>query len=446
MKIGKICIFIFFFIVAIKSFSQGKFRIASKEKKSVSMPFSLVNNMVVINAKINGKELTFLLDTGIEKTILFNLKFSDSLKLNSVKEIQLRGLGDGVPIKALISDNNLFRINEIIDPHHRVYIIVDNLFDLSAKMGIDIHGIIGGDLFKDFIVKINYSSKRITFYKPGTFNYNKCKKCETFPLDFYNQKPFIDVYVENYLGELFKVKLLIDSGGGDALWLFDSTNPKILISDKYFEDYLGKGLNGNIFGKRSKINKLKIGSFVFEDAAVAYPDSISIESAIKNKERNGSLGAEILKRFHVVFDYGNRTITLKKNNKFYKSPFMYNKSGIELVYGGEMLIKEKRSNSNFIESKGKDNMNSSIFQIVYSYGLSYKPSYQISFIREGSPARMAGLMVGDIILEINGALAYQKEMSEIVQLFSQKENKRIKLLVDRDGKHLRYSFYLKSMF
>ncbi len=446
MKNGKNCIFIFLFLVASNSFSQGNFRIVNKDKESVSMPFRLVNNLVVINAKINGKELTFILDTGIEKTILFNLKFSDSLKLNSVKEIQLRGLGDGLPIKALVSDNNLFRINEIIDPHHRVYIIIDNLFDLSAKMGIDIHGIIGGDLFKDFVVKINYSSKKLTFYKPDTYSYSNCKKCETFPLDFYNQKPFIDVFVENYLGELFKVKLLIDSGGGDALWLFNKTNPKILISDKYFEDYLGKGLNGNIYGKRSKISKLKMGSFVFENAAVAYPDSISIESAKKNKERNGSLGAEILKRFHVIFDYRNRKITLKKNNKFFKSPFIYNKSGIELVYGGEMLIKEKKSNSNFIESKARDNMNSSIFQIVYSYGLSYKPSYQISFIREGSPARLAGLLVGDIILEINGAPAYQKEMSEIIQLFSQKENKRIKLLVNRDGKHLRYSFYLKSMF
>lgn len=446
MKIKKISIFIFIFFVAYTVFSQGNFRIINQYKESVSMPFSLVNNLVVIKANINGKELTFLLDTGIEKTILFNLKFSDSLKLNSVKEIQLRGLGDGKPINALISDNNLFHINGIIDPHHRVYIIVDNLFDLSAKMGMDIHGIIGGDLFKDFVVKVNYSSKRITFYNQDTFNYKNCKKCESFPLDFYNQKPFIDVFVENHLGDLFKVKLLIDSGGGDALWLFDKSHPKIIISDKYFEDYLGKGLNGNIYGKRSKIKKLKIGSFVFENAAVAYPDSISIEVAQKNKERNGSLGAEILKRFHVIYDYPNRKITLKKNNKYYRSPFMYNKSGIELVHGGEMLIKEKRSNSNYIDSDGGNNRNSSIYQIVYSFGLAYKPSYQISFIRKGSPANLAGLLVGDIILEVNGVPAYQKEMSDIVQIFSQKENKRVKLLVDRDGNHLRYSFYLKSMF
>jgi PDZ domain-containing protein/aspartyl protease len=400
--------------------------------------------MVVINAEINGKELTFLVDTGIEKTILFNLKFSDSIKLNKVKEIQLRGLGTGVPINALISDNNLFRFNGIIDPNHRVYIILDDLFDLSSKMGIDIHGIIGGDLFKDFVVKINYATEKITFYNQDTYNYRNCKKCETFPLDFYDGKPYIDVFVENHLGDLFKVKLLIDSGGGDALWLFDRSHQNIVISDKYFDDYLGKGLNGSIFGKRSKISKLKIGKFVFENASVSYPDSIAIVAAQKNKQRNGSLGAEILKRFHVIFDYKKRTITLKKNNKYFNSPFLYNKSGLELVYGGEMLIKEKRTNSNPLGVA--NSMDRNIFEIMYSYGLAYKPSFQISFVREGSPARLAGLLVGDIILEINGAPSYEKEMSEIIQILSQKENKRIKLLVDRDGNHLRYQFYLKDMF
>jgi hypothetical protein len=178
---------------------------------------------------------------------------------------------------------------------------------------------------------------------------------------------------------------------------------------------------------------------------VSYPDSISIVATQENKERNGTLGAEILKRFHVIFDYKNEKITLKKNNKYFKSPFLYNKSGIELIYGGEMLIKEKRTASNYINVDTKS-MNSSLFQIIYSHGLSYKPSYQISFLRDKSPAKLAGLLVGDILLEINSIPYYEKEMSEIIQILSQKENKKIKLLIDRDGKHLRYEFYLKNMF
>ncbi len=67
------------------------------------MTFSLVNNLIVIAGEINGKKLNFLLDTGIKKTILFNLKFEDSIQLRNVQKIQLRGLGEGQPINALTS-------------------------------------------------------------------------------------------------------------------------------------------------------------------------------------------------------------------------------------------------------------------------------------------------------------------------------------------------------
>ena len=405
------------------------------------MPFTLVNNLVVLKAEVNGKELAFILDSGVRRTMLFNLKFADSLILNNVEKLKIRGLGEGNPINAVKSRGNLFNMDGIINPDMNLFVITDNLFDLSAKMGVDIHGIIGGDLLKDFVVKINYGQKRITFYKPGTYDYSKCKNCETFPLDFYNSKPFINVKVENHLGKEIDVKLLIDSGGGDALWLFPHSNPDIIVPDKYFDDFLGKGLNGNIFGKKSLIDKLKIGSFEFEEAAVSYPDSTSMVKMHSNKDRNGTLGAGILKRFLVIMDYPDRKITLKQNRQFYKEPFLYNMSGMELIFGGNMAVKVKQANL-VDPDKSK---NTSITEIFYNYGWMYKPSYQVSLVRKGSPAHLAGIMIGDIILEINAKPAYELQMEEVIHILSIKENKKIKLLIDRNGEHLRYEFVLKSL-
>jgi len=437
----KIILPLLFFSITLSFQAQGRFRILDNNSKSQNATFSLVNNLIVIQAEVNGKKLNLLLDTGIKKTILFNLKFEDSLKLRNVEKIQLRGLGEGEPINALTSEGNYFKFKGIVNPKLSLYAITDDLFDLSAKMGMDIHGIIGGDLFGDFIVKINYGSEKLTFYDPEFYEAPDCRGCETFPLDFYNAKPFIDVIVENHLGKEISVKLLIDSGGGDSLWLFPHSNPDILIGDKYFEDYLGKGLNGNILGKRSKIKKLKIGSFEFEDASVSYPDSTSIVKVHANKDRNGTLGAGILKRFQVIMDYPNSRVTFKKNGRFYRAPFLYNKSGMEVIHGGEMLVKENRYQTPI----PKDNQGVSIATIFYTFGLTYKPSYKISLIRKGSPAHYAGLIEGDILLEINGKEAYNMKMQEIVYMLSQKEDKKIKLLVDRNGEHLRYEFYLKSM-
>jgi len=437
----RIILSLLFFSYALFFQAQGKFRLLDTGKKSESVSFSLVNNMVVIDAEVNGKKLTFLLDTGIRKTLLFNLKFEDSLVLRNVKKMKLRGLGEGNPINAMTSNGNYFKFENIVNPYLSLYAITDDLFDLSAKMGQDIHGIIGGDLFRDFVVKINYGAEKLTFYDPEYYDEADCKGCETFPLDFYNAKPFIDVIVENHLGKEFPVKLLIDSGGGDSLWLFPHSHPDILIGENYFDDFLGKGLNGNIMGKRSRIKKLKIGSFEFENTSVSYPDSTSIVKVHAHKDRNGTLGAGILKRFQVILDYPNSQITLKKNRRYYKAPFLYNKSGMELMHGGEVLVKENR----YQLPKANENQGGSITGIFYSYGLTYKPSYTVSQIRKESPAHYAGLREGDIILEINGKTAYSMEMPEIIYMLSQKEDKKIRVLVDRNGQHLRYEFYLKSM-
>ncbi len=432
--------FIFFFTAFTAA--QETFTL-HQNKKSVTVPFKLINNLMVIPVEVNGKKLSFLLDTGIEKTILFNLKISDSVRLNNVEQIQMRGLGEGDAIQALKSRGNLVRIKDAISVNHMIYMITDNLFDLSAKMGIDVNGIIGGDLFKDFVVRINYSSKKITFYNPDTYVYKRCKNCLTLPLEFLNKKPLLNASVENHLGDLIDVKLLIDSGGGDALWLFKNTHPKLLVSDRYFDDYLGKGLSGDIYGKRSVINKLKIGDFVFKNASVSYPDSTSIITVHDDVNRNGTVGAEILKRFHVIFDYPSKKLTLKKNGSNFKAPFLYNKSGIELIYNGEMLVQEKKSR--FQDYELDSNKKSLLTEVMYVYNVAYRPKYEISHIRKGSPALFSGLLVGDILLEVNGRPAYEKELDEIIHMLSGNENKKIKLLIERNGVELKYEFELKNM-
>ena len=437
----KFILLLLIFFTSLTVEAQGKFRIVDNGKESVSTSFLLVNNIVVISAEVNGRKLSFLLDTGVRKTMLFNLKIKDSLQLRNVAKLQLRGLGEGNSINALKSHGNYFKLKGIVNADLALFVITDDLFDLSAKMGMDIHGIIGGDLFSDFVVKINYGTQKITFYNPDSYDTPDCKGCETFPLDFYNNKPFIDIIVQNHLGKEFPVKLLIDSGGGDSLWLFPHSSPDIVIGEKHFDDFLGKGLNGDILGKRSRIKRIRIGSFEFEDATVSYPDSTSILRVHANKDRNGTLGAGLLKRFVVIMNYQKHQITLKKNRKFYKAPFLYNKSGIELVFGGEMLVKEHKAKFN----ETREGQYGTITDIFYSFGLAYKPSYKISMVREGSPAHFAGLMMGDIVLEVNGKEAYNLKMEQIISMLSQKDDKKIKILVDRNGEHLWYEFYLKSL-
>jgi len=324
--------------------AQNSFRFKNPTKKRQCIVFKVINNLIIIPLEINGRELSFILDSGVSKTILFNITKRDSLGLNDVQKVLLQGLGKGEAVEALISYKNKVSIKSLVSTNETIYVILDDYFDLSSKMGETIHGIIGYDLLKNFIVKINYQSKKIDFYKPENYRYKKCRKCETFPIELYRNKPYINlnVQIDTVGKKLTNVKLLIDSGGSDAIWLFEDSKEDVKTPQLFFNDILGEGLSGTIYGNRSRIPKIKLGSFEIENPTVSFLDTISSKNARNFKARNGSLGGGILKRFTIWLDYPNKQIKLKKN-RFFKSSFNYDMSGLDVVYTGKQLVKEVES-------------------------------------------------------------------------------------------------------
>jgi len=433
---------ILLFLSVISGFSQTHFKFYSADKKQ-NISFKLISNLIVIPIEVNHKKLNFILDSGVGTTILFNIHKKDSIELHNIEQIKLKGLGSEEPVDAILSTKNTFKIKNIISPNQKLYVIFNDFFDLSSKLGITIHGIIGYTLLKDFVVKINYSTKKITFYNPDKYNFNGCRKCEKFNLEFYKHKPYIDVGVKMSVNQatVSRVKLLIDSGGSDAMWLFENTHPDIKVPVNYFGDYLGEGLSGSIYGKRSKIEALVLGKYQLNRPTVSFPDSLSIVHALQYKERNGSLGANILKRFTVYFDYKNNKLYLKKGSSFNDS-FNYNMSGIELVYNGKLLVREDKYTRFNIEN-GSTTSNNSIL-LDYDYKYTFKPSYIVHRVNKDSPAYEAGILPGDILIKINGKFSYDFKLEEIVDKFYQKENTKISVLIERKGQDYLFHFKLRD--
>ena len=435
--------FVLLLIITLGSEAQGKFVL--QDGRSDKIKFQLINNLIVIPVEVNGVELSFLLDTGVSKPIIFNfLNISEALQINQAERIFLRGLGEGEAIEALRSSKNIFRIGRAININQDLYAIFDPSMNFAPRLGVPIHGIIGYDFLRDFIVEVNYSSRFLRVYPPESYKPKRCKKCVTLPLDFFNNKPYIDAEV-TIKGKEAPVKLLIDSGGSDSVWLFEDEVKKISIPDKNFNDFLGRGLSGRVYGKRAKIDNINIGGFDLKRPNVAFPDSVAISFARKFKERSGSIAGNVLKRFNIVFDYGKGEIRIKKNGNF-KTPFYYNKSGIELEHSGVRVIREV--NKDIVQNPyGSDNESVAQHSMVVTGSYKYKlaPSFAIVEIREGSPADRAGLMVGDVILSINRRHAHLYSMQQVVQMFYDETGKRIKLTVDRQGVPMQFEFRLESL-
>ena len=438
----RITLFFLFSVITLNA--QSGFKFYGSDQNVQSVRFQLVNNLIVIPININGSQLFFILDTGVDKTILFNLSKNDSIGLNNVKKITLQGLGDGKPVEALLSKNNTLKIKNYISTNQNVYVILKDKFDFSGKMGVTIHGVIGYKLLKDAVVKINYNTKRIYFYNPKTFKYGKCRKCEVFPLQFYRNKPYLNakVQLDTVGNEKTDVKLLIDTGGSDAIWLFENTKEVIKTPKRYFRDILGEGLSGTIYGNRSRIKGITIGRFTIKNPTVSFLDSTSTYYARQFKTRNGSIGANILRRFRIWIDYPNQQITLKKSGSF-KGGFEYNMSGVDVVYNGKILVKEKQKF--FTDKKFESGMSRGKFNtisFVSNYKYRFKPSYRVYAVIEGSPAAIAGLQKGDIIIKINGEFTHQYSLKQLLGKFQERHNKRIKMLVERGAEILEFEFRL----
>jgi len=435
-------ILLFLLLVAVATSRAQNFQFETTRSKVV-IPFKLINNLIFIPIKVNGVELNFLLDTGVEETILLSLEDKGDVSFFNVEKIKLKGLGSDAAIEGLKSSNNVLDFGGLIDRHHDLYIVLDQDFNFSAHVGIPVNGIIGYHFFKNNLVEVNYEKKKITIYQDNAkFRKKVAQKFTEIPITIEKNKPYLLTGVT--IGEAqVPAKLLIDIGNSDALWLFENKSKGITAPQNNFADYLGKGFSGEINGNRARISELQIGKFEFKNPIIAFPDSASIKSVNMVKDRLGSAGGEILKRFTVIFDYPERKMFLKKNSAF-GSAFHYNMSGIELQNEGLQWVQETValqtqaiSENNTFDSSG----NKSDFK----YKFSLKPIYIISNVRQHSAAEQCGLQKGDAIKKINGSPAYHYSLAEISDLLKSEEGKWISLVILRNGVEMKYKFQLKSL-
>ncbi|WKD86949.1 hypothetical protein KCTC32516_02329 [Polaribacter huanghezhanensis] len=445
MKKKYIVFFLFLIVFSSTTKSQSQFNFLGPDQKEQSVRFNLINNLIVIPMEVNGRQLSFILDTGVNKTILFNLSQNDSIDLNDVRKISLQGLGEGKSMDALISGNNTLKIKNFVGENQEIYVLLKDRFDVSGRMGITIHGIVGYNLFKDAIVYINYATRRVFFYNPKFYKEKKCRKCQSFPLQFFRNKPYIDakIQLDTVGNTVTDVKLLIDTGGSEAIWLFENSKEEIQTPIRHFDDVLGEGISGTIYGKKSRIKQILIGSFKIKDPTVSFLDSSSTFNARQFKERNGSVGGNILKRFKVWVDYKNKKITLKKNGSF-RGGFEYNMSGLDVVYNGKVLVKEKAQTtfSDAYSNSVSQTVNNSTISLVSTYSYRFKPSYKIKHVLENSPAGLAGIKKNDIILSINGTEVHKLTLKQLLGKFQKGHKRKIRMTIERLGVDINFQFRL----
>ena len=375
---------------------------------NVTIPFDVYNNLIVIDVLLNRSlPLKFVLDTGVRSTVLTEKTLTDLLNLTYARKITIRGAGGMKLVDAFVVNDVTMNIGRIEGNGHAVLVLEEDLLQLKNFLGVNVHGILGYELFSRFIVDINYDKKIITFSRPDTFK--KKKKFKELPLTVEDTKPYI---LANYIirgTKPMRGKFMLDTGASHTMLLDVRSNNSISVPDPNIASSLGRGLAGNIFGQVARVDKMWVDEYVFEELIAIFPDPSNYEVSLEKNFRNGTFGGGMMSRYHIIFDYVHGKIYVKKGHGFRK-PFEFNLSGL------------------IIRAKGV-----------------YLRDYEIDNVRKGSAAETAGLKVGDEIVEINGELVSKLNLNQVVGMVNDKANRRIRLRILRDKQYITISFKLTRL-
>lgn len=391
-----------FFMIALQihfvvgAYAQH-FQFPDKIKRD-AVNFDLVKNLIIIPVYINEKgPYNFILDTGVAPLIITDSTILGNMQLSGLRRIKITGTGEGDEISAYYSNTIVSRVGSASIPNMPSVILKEDVFNLSQYLGMKIHGLIGYYFFNSFIVNVNYVSLKVSFRLPELRKKSKWNKID---LEFFENKPYINTEID--MPDLGKItaKLIVDCGASHALSLESFKGATFPLPTPSFEANLGVGLSGKISGSIGRVSSIKLGPYSLKKVLTSFPKYSDVAAKSNQKERTGNLGADILKRFNIIYDYQDSAMYLKKNS-LYRIPFEHDMSGIE-VYN---------------DSQG--------FNRVF-----------ISRIEPASPAEKAGLLVDDEILSINFLNINTFTLDNVVGLLKSENGKTLLIEVVRGKKIL----------
>lgn len=347
------------------------------------LPFVLHGEHLFVQAKINGSETVELIFDPSQQTTLHNA-IAQKLGITSTGEVEIAGL------KLANSP-----------------VIQGNMQPYELKFGRRVDGIIGAILFKNYVVRIDYDSRTISFFDFKTFQYTG--KGETFKFKLRLNTPMIQSRIATQTGEIVSGDFLVNCSAGFALILASPFVSEYKLSTKigaYYKESLLEGTAGkgtaSYFGR---VKSLNAGSFGFANTPVVL--STAQEGLLSEKQFEGIIGNTILKKFNITYDYKRKVMYWEKNAEFNKA-FAVNCSGIEI---GLTPTKDK---------------------------------ILITNLYEKSPATEAGLKADDEILTVNGKSALELGLEPIRDLL-EVEGQTVELKIRSGSQEKTVSLKLKKL-
>ena len=372
--------------------------------------YDLQQGFMVVEVLMEGViPLKMIFDTGAENTILFDRELADAVGATYEREILITGSDLDTVITANISRKIELKLERCKEVTRDIIIIKNNNFLLREKLGIEVNGILGGSFFPNTIIRVETKKKKIHIYRPSAFD-EDLKDYDKIPIEVIANKPYLNCTVATASITPIKVKLLLDTGASLPFLLHTNTDTNLVLPQRTMLGTVGFGLSGPIRGVIGKSDFLRFGDYSYENIITSFQDIYFANNRGTGLIRNGILGNLLLRRFDYYINYTKEELYLKGGKK-YNNEFDYDKSGMSVVSFGPSLNQ-----------------------------------FMIASVIEGSPAAAADIEPGDLVYRINGRSAQGISLESIASLLSQKEGRKIKIVLDRNGKLVKKQFRLQDWY
>ena len=275
--------------------------------------------------------------------------------------------------------------------------------DFAGRLGRPYQGTLGNDFLGRVVADIDYARETVQIYDPDVYKYTRHGK--GVHVTFTDGLPVV------------KAKAVVDGRGIEGDFLVNTAlDAPVLIFEKYADarrvtlhkpiSAASMPIAGAEQATLGRLERFQIGPYTVQAALVVF--SRERPSVAHDPKLAGEIGAGMLRRFGVVFDYSRGQIFLAPNSEFNSEDFE-GMSGLTIVASGPNLKK-----------------------------------FEITDVRPLTPGADAGLRKGDVIEGINGDAAADLSLAEIRGLFRQL-GPPLELVMTRNGRTFKTSLQMHRL-
>ena len=318
---------------------------AARAAPAGSAPFTLLNGKMFVDVTINGVKAQAFVDSGAQFTGL-DQAFARQAGVKLGLPVLMRGI-QGFSGARRAQDVHFAVGGAVVTSQA----IVTDYSDLAGQISHVIDAVMGGDVFRAFVVEIDFNEQRLSLHDRAGFQ--PPADARLTALQPHNGLMTATVTVENR-GE---VRALLDLGSNVPLIISPGPAKSLgLLSGRAVSTARMGGQGAATIAQITTAQTVSLAGEQFNQVPVMIPRrSVGLDA---------NLGLPILQRFHLYLDFGGERLWLGPPNDARTEPFQKDYTGLGVAISGDAL--------------------------------------RVNHVARGSPAERDGWRIGDVITAING--------------------------------------------